>query len=104
MYRLQKHEDSGWEHLDGTNIKGRIVNGWATIVFEGYVHEGVEGQLETIFVLPDKYKPTVSVYFGLLENSRRASAYTCYINNGSINMYLLHSKNNVVGSVTYPIS
>ena len=104
MYRLQKHEDTRWEHLSGTSLRGRIVNGWATITFEGFTHEGVEGKLETIFTVPNKYKPTANVFFCLLENAIKPSAYTSYINSsGNIRLHLLHSKNNLVGSVTYPV-
>lgn len=104
MYKIQKHEDTGWEHLDGARLKGRIVNGIATLVFESFDFEGTEGALETIFILPEKYKPTANIFFNLTENSLRPNMYVAYVNGaGLIRANLLHSSNNVIGTVSYPV-
>ena len=33
--KLAKAKDTGWENILGTSVKGRILNGFATLVFEG---------------------------------------------------------------------
>ena len=59
MIKLPIYSDTGWENLDGIKLRGRIKNGIATIVFEGYGFSGTPGSDTLVFTLKAKGKSSV---------------------------------------------
>ena len=104
MLFIPKNEDTGWEMLDGILLRGRIKNGMATIVFEGYEFSGTPGSDTLMFTLPQRYWPSAGIYFSVFSNSTEPVAYGCRIQlTGGIRSYIRGTRDSVVGIVTYPV-
>ena len=104
MVTLPIYKDTGWELLDGVKLRGRVKNGIATLVFEGYEFSGQIDSDTLVYTLPDKYRPSAIVYFSFASNSKTPVPYSCRIQaGGAIKTYARYATDNVIGCVTYPV-
>lgn len=104
MITLPIYKDTGWENLYGSNIRGRIINGTATIVFEGFAFSGTHGEDTLMFTLPERYWPSAGIYFSVFSNSTTPVAYGCRIQlTGGIRTYARSTSDNVIGCISYPV-
>lgn len=104
MLKTPIYNDTGWEMLYGSNIRGRIKNGMATVVFEGYEFNGQIGADTLVFTLPERYWPSFGIYFSFFTNSTEPAAYACRIQTaGGIRAHARGASNSVIGCVTYPV-
>lgn len=104
MVKTQIYNDTGWENLDGVRLRGRIKNGMATLVFEGYEFSGTPGSDTLVFTLPQRYWPSAGIYFSVFSNNVKPIAYGCRIQlTGGIRAYAINMPDNVVGCITYPV-
>lgn len=106
---LQIHSDTGWENLnpEGT-IRGRILNGYATIVVLAYkLTINVANDPYQILTLPQKYVPSRSIPFLLtreLANPELVSGLVVADSSPRIRVYSNKTGNFALyGSVNYPI-
>lgn len=108
-FNLQEIDDTGWESLyeksqDEIIVKGRIVNGIATLVFEGLQFDG-SGKIRPI-VIPNKYIPKTKPFdFSLHTNNATPQLVFCGFDKDGF--YVLTNSNivtkSLVGTVTYPV-
>lgn len=104
MIKLPIYSDTGWELLDGATLRGRVKNGIAIIVFEGYTFNGVLESDTLVTTLPERYRPSALVYFSFASNSKTPVPYSCRIQTGgAIRTYARYDTDNVIGCVTYPV-
>lgn len=104
MIKLPIYNDTGWESLYGSTIRGRIKNGIATIAFKGFAFSGTPGADTLIFTLPERYSPGEGIYFCIFSNSTTPVAYGCRIQlNGEIKTYARSTADNVIGCISYPV-
>lgn len=104
MIKLPIYSDTGWEILDGIRLRGRIKNGMATLVFEGYEFSGTPGSDTLVFTLPHRYWPSAGIYFSVFSNSTTPVAYGCRIQlTGGIRTYARSTTDNVIGCISYPV-
>lgn len=105
VIEIQDVNDTGWEILlADESVKGRILNGYVTLVFEGPLLEGSDGQMNTSIKLPDKYMPsTYPLDFSLHTNERKPKSIFAGINRDGLYFYMLGTNMNPVGTVTYPL-
>lgn len=104
MIKLPIYSDTGWENLYGSNIRGRIKNGVATIVFEGFAFSGTPGTDTLMYTLPQRYWPSAGIYFSVFSNSTTPVAYGCRIQlTGGIRAYARSTSDNVIGCISYPV-
>ena len=103
--KLAKAKDTGWENILGTSVKGRILNGFATLVFEGPLLKGNDGERITSIKLPQKYMPSITVLdFTLHTNEVDPKTVFAGIDiNDGLYFYMLGTSMNPVGTVTYPL-
>ena len=103
--KLAKAKDTGWENILGTSVKGRILNGFATLVFEGPLLEGQDGGKNTSIKLPQKYMPSISILdFTLHTNEVNPKTVFAGINStDGLYFYMLGTSMDPVGTVTYPL-
>ena len=103
--KLAKFDDTGWEILLADElVKGRILNGYATLVFEGPLLEGNDGQTNTSIKLPDKYMPsTFPLDFLLHTNEKKPRSVFAGINRDGLYFYMIGTNMEPVGTVTYPL-
>lgn len=104
MLKTPIYNDTGWENLDGIKLRGRVKNGIATIVFEGYEFSGTPGSDTLVFTLPQRYWPNSVVYFNFISNNIKPAAYNCRIQTtGGIRAFAIDMPDSVIGCVTYPV-
>ncbi len=106
VIEIQDVNDTGWEILlADESLKGRILNGYATLVFEGPLLEGNDGQKNTSIKLPDKYMPSIfPLDFSLHTNEVKPKSVFAGINRlDGLYFYMIGTNMNPVGTVTYPL-
>lgn len=104
MIKLAISSDTGWEILDGIKLRGRIKDGIATLVFEGYEFSGTPGTDTLMYTLPQRYWPSAGIYFSVFSNSTTPVAYGCRIQlAGGIRTYARSTADNVIGCISYPV-
>ena len=104
MFKLLISNDTGWENLYGSNIRGRIKNGIATLVFEGFAFNGTPGADTLMYTIPQRYWPSAEIYFSVFSNSTEPVAYGCRIQlTGDIRAYARNATDNVIGCISYPV-
>lgn len=104
MIYIPNYTDTGWEMLSDLNIRGRIKNGMATVIFEGYKFNGQIGADTLMFTLPDRYRPTNVIFFCIFTNTKEPQACQCRIqSSGEIRVYPRSASSDVVGCVSYHV-
>ena len=106
MVKLAKFEDSGWENLSGTNVKGRIKNGWAIVVVEDLSVRGTQNTEATIMTLPEKYWPATTIRGEAHTNSYATAVRWLTVKPSGILTTVVQNANgseNLVGSICYPV-
>ena len=104
--KLAKFEDSGWENLSGVSIQGRVKNGWAAISVQNLTATGTQGTEVTIMTLPEKYRPTVTIWGQAHANSFATEVRWLTVDAAGRLKTVIQNANgseNLVGIVCYPV-
>ena len=103
--KLQVHKDTDWENLNNAGtIRGRILNGNVTIVFDRFVVSGKTGNNINFIQLPNKYIPKCDIPFFMFPNG--IAPLPCnarVISSGVITCYIRTDGGQYNGTVSYPI-
>ena len=105
--KLAKFEDSGWENLSSFNIQGRIKNGWAAILVQNLTVTGTQNTEVTIMTLPEKYRPTVTIWGQAHTNTLSTTDVRWLTVDAAGRLKTViqspNGKENIVGIVCYPV-
>lgn len=104
--KLAKFDDTGWENLRGTNVRGRIKNGWAIVVVENLSVQGTQNTETTIMVLPEKYWPAITIRGQAHTNSAATAVRWLTVDLYGRLTTIVQNANgseNLVGSICYPV-
>lgn len=105
--KLAKFDDSGWENLSGISIQGRVKNGWAAISVQNLTATGTQGTEVTIMTLPEKYRPSTTIWGQAHTNTLSAVdvRWLTVDTAGRLKTVIQNAngKENIVGIVCYPV-
>ena len=105
--KLVKFEDTGWENLSSFNIQGRIKNGWAAILVQNLTVTGTQNTEVTIMNLPEKYRPSTTIWGQAHTNTLSATAVRWLTVDAAGRLKTViqnaNGRENLVGIVCYPV-